>query len=87
LLLGIGHVYLSEGASSVLVAGELKLFNGTIREYTNSSGHYLPSIKEAQEGIDILTSMGADFSNARVTIYHENGKIYSTYKNKNNDKK
>lgn len=82
VFIGSGHVNLSQDATSVLVAGGIKLLNGVVREFTNSTGHYMPSIKEANEGIQIMNNMGVDFSNARITLYHLNGEVYETYRYK-----
>jgi hypothetical protein len=44
----IGHIDLI-GGSEVQAAGEIKVVNGQIKYIDNSSGHYLPTGKEAQQ--------------------------------------
>jgi RHS repeat-associated protein len=80
LRIGFGHNYLSEGASQVQAAGQIKLFNGKVQSINNSSGHYMPSMSEAGSYGDLFKAGGIDVSGAQLQLYDELGKLGQTSK-------
>ena len=82
LIVGTGHYNLSGGASKVQAAGQIKIVNGNVREITNSSGHYKPTVQQGQEAVGILKSAGVNTSGTRVSLYNADGSLNKTYINK-----
>jgi RHS repeat-associated protein len=69
LVIGKGHHHMSGGASSVLAAGSLKLRNGKVVAFDNSSGHYLPTVTEGKGFIDAFKRAGVDVTGANMSLY------------------
>ena len=81
LVVGYGHSNLSNGAQTVRAAGQIKIVNGSVREITNSSGHYQPSVLQGEQAVKLLENMGVKTKGARVTLYNSNGSLNKTYIN------
>lgn len=79
LVIGRGHTALSQGAETVQAAGELKIVNGKVREITNSSGHYKPTVAQGQKSVELLEKAGVNTSGTKVSLYTENGSLEKTY--------
>nr|WP_314499221.1 RHS repeat-associated core domain-containing protein [uncultured Chryseobacterium sp.] len=69
LKIGSGHYYLSESASEVQAAGQLRIFKGQLMEINNASGHYQPTAIEAQRFSSILSKMGINIGKTKIKIY------------------
>jgi hypothetical protein len=66
---GNGHYNLSGEAQNVQAAGQLKNFKGEVMEINNASGHYQPSVFEAQSFPSILENTGVNVSKAKLKTY------------------
>ena len=80
LKLGTGHYNLSNGAQTVKAAGQIKVYKGKITTINNSSGHYKPSISEAESFGSSLKDKGLDVSGAKVKLYNGEGVLQKTVK-------
>ena len=80
LKIGSGHHNLSNGASSVQAAGEIKIYKGKVTSITNSSGHYKPSPTEASNYSTILQSAGLDVKGANLKVYNTDGTLKTNTK-------
>ncbi|WP_118973122.1 RHS repeat-associated core domain-containing protein [Taibaiella koreensis] len=80
LILGIGHYNLSGGAETVQAVGTIRLFKGQITELTNNSGHYMPSIVEGENAINVFNRLGAATSGVRVRLYGADGTLQKSYR-------
>lgn len=68
LHIGRGHSYLSNG-QSVQAAGTMKVNSqGYIRNITNGSGHYQPTVTQAQQFPQIFNNAGLDVNNSWINI-------------------
>ena len=72
---GIWHTTLSQG-KPLLGAGLLHIENGVIRSVPFESGHYLPSLEESFQSLQILKDRGARFSEPFEVVYFENRNKY-----------
>ncbi len=69
LILGRRHHLLGD-RGDVLAAGQMKLNGrGAVRQVDNLSGHYRPTLKEAEAFPDIFRSLGIDLSHTRLHLY------------------
>jgi hypothetical protein len=73
LVIGSKHFALSEGATSVQAAGQLRIYKGKVMDINNSSGYYRPSIEESRNFGTILKNAGVDVSGANLNIYNMEG--------------
>ena len=69
LKVGSGHYNLSGEAQNVQAAGQIKLFKGELMEINNASGHYQPSVFEAQKFPSIFENLGVNVSKAKLKTY------------------
>lgn len=69
LKVGSGHYSLSGEAQGVQAAGQIKLFKGELMEINNASGHYQPSVFEAQKFPSIFENLGVNVSKAKLKTY------------------
>lgn len=67
--LGQEHHFLGN-AESVQAAGTFKITHGKIKRISNDSGHYFPSIEEAEKYPDILRNMGFDINGASLEVHY-----------------
>lgn len=70
LKIGKKHHFLGN-ASDVEAAGTLKVVNGKVKKISNASGHYFPSIPEAEKFPQIFRQLGIDTKNASLEILYE----------------
>ena len=70
LKIGKKHHFLGN-ASDVEAAGTLKVVNGKVKKISNASGHYFPSIPEAEKFPRIFRQLGIDTKNASLEILYE----------------
>lgn len=71
----IRHTSLTRG-KPVLGAGFLHSENGVIQRFACESGHYLPSLEQSFQSLQILLKQGARFHNPLEIIYFENRNKY-----------
>lgn len=69
LILGKKHHFLGN-RSSVLAAGTLKVVGGKIKRISNDSGHYLPTLDQAENFPDLFKKLGADLTNTALNIIY-----------------
>lgn len=68
LHLGRGHSYLANGAD-VQAAGTMKINSGGyVRSISNASGHYTPTIQQANMFPELLNSVGVRTKNAWLEV-------------------
>lgn len=68
LRIGRGHSYLANG-ESVQAAGTMKVNSqGYIRNISNESGHYQPTVSQAQNYPQILEDIGLNVDNTWIRI-------------------
>lgn len=83
LKIGKGHSYLANG-KSVQVAGTIKVNSqGYVRNITNESGHYQPTVSQAQNYQQILENVGLNVENTWIRI----GEFEASFSNYVIDKK
>lgn len=80
LVIGSGHYNLSNEAESVRAAGQISIFKGKVTNINNSSGHYKPSIEQAESYGNILKDAGVDISKSNLNLYDKAGKKVETIK-------
>ncbi|MFZ4928939.1 RHS repeat-associated core domain-containing protein [Chryseobacterium sp. Mn2064] len=68
---GSGHYYLSGEAKNVQAAGQIILENGIVTDINNISGHYAPTVVDANSYKSILSKSGIDVSKAKITKFGE----------------
>lgn len=72
---GVWHTSLSRG-KPILGAGLLQIEQGVIKMISFESGHYLPSIKQSFQALQILHAKGARFTDPFEVNYFENRNKY-----------
>ncbi|WP_343522276.1 RHS repeat-associated core domain-containing protein [Pedobacter sp.] len=80
LKIGTGHFNLSNGASSVQAAGQLKIYKGQVTTINNNSGHYKPTIVEGENSVGLLNKLGVTTTGTNVRLYNKDGVVEKTYK-------
>ena len=81
LMIGSGHHTLSGGAETVQAAGRIKISNGQVKSITNESGHYKPTMSQAEESVKLLDKLGVNTSGANISIYNADGSLNKSYRN------
>ncbi|MNU65869.1 hypothetical protein D3C71_551710 [compost metagenome] len=69
LRLGKKHHFLGN-RNSVEAAGTIRISNGKLKKITNFSGHYVPSIEEANKFPEIFRQLGIDTKGASLVIQY-----------------
>ena len=72
---GVWHTSLSRG-KPVLGAGLLQIEQGFVKSIAFESGHYLPSLEQSFQSIQILRKKAAHFKESFEVIYFENRNKY-----------
>lgn len=57
LKIGYGHYFLSNSAKAVLAAGSIEVHAGKITYINNGSGHYMPTVEEIQNTIEVFRNI------------------------------
>lgn len=71
---------MSNEAGIVKAAGQISIFKGKVTNINNSSGHYKPSVEQAQQFGNILKESGVNVSRTNLNIYDQAGKKIETIK-------
>lgn len=71
LKIGKKHHFLGN-ANEVEAAGTLKIVKGKIKKISNHSGHYFPSVVEAENYPKIFRQLGIDTKDVSLEIVYEN---------------
>lgn len=69
MCIGKKHHFLGN-ASDVEAAGTIKTVNGKIKKITNASGHYFPTVDEADNFPEIFKQLGLDIKGASLEILY-----------------
>lgn len=85
LKIGRKHHFL-DFANDVEAAGTLKITKGKIKQISNQSGHYFPTVYETEKFPEIFKQIGLDTKGASLEILYldEAGKLKSQNKLLNN---
>ncbi|MFK7002181.1 hypothetical protein [Flavobacterium oreochromis] len=69
LKIGKKHHFLGN-ASDVEAAGTIRTVNGKLKNISNASGHYFPTIEEANKFPEIFRQLGIDTKGAALEILY-----------------